>query len=130
MTAPIDREGNGMAEPELPAIEWQYSTFVFKHSSEKASRNFGREMFERYPFGAGGDDSSLCAVSVGDAMSVSDAMRMALECGALDPSERSDLALEMAERGTWEGCMALAKEWGLTVGEWGDFINAGEEKAA
>jgi hypothetical protein len=132
--SPLRGSGHS-AEPEpcstvsaVPAsvlnADWLYSTFVFRHADEAARKALTGELFERFPFFDEGEaPSRLTAVSIGDAMSVSDAMRMALECSELDPSERTELALEMAERGTWQGCMALASEWELRVNEVGELVN-------
>lgn len=108
----------------------EYSTFVFYHASEEDARGFRTEMISRYPFGGAGKDvSQITAMATGDAMSVSDAMRMALECRALDRHERSEFALELAECVSWDDCVAHAKTWELRVRD-GDFVDDREPALA
>jgi hypothetical protein len=98
------------------------ATFVFRHIDEAEARRFCQELFATYPF-AGDGPTAVIAASTGDAMSVSDAVKMALECSAIDPSEQREFALEMAECNNWEDCMALAAKWDLRH-EQGEFIDA------
>jgi hypothetical protein len=98
------------------------ATFVFRHADEAEARRFCKELFDLYPF-CGPGPTCVIACSTGDAMSVSDAVRMALECTAIDPSEQREFALEMAECNNWEDCMTLAAKWELRH-EHGEFLDA------
>jgi hypothetical protein len=117
-------EPAAQSQPEALVPNPEYATFVFRCAGPKVALEFRKAIFEKYPF-----DSSLpvsmVACATGDAMSVSEAMRMALECRALDSYEQRDLALELAEQSDWHYCLKHAEaEWSLVVSETGEFVSA------
>jgi hypothetical protein len=101
----------------------EYETIVFRSRDEAAAQELRTHIFTRYP--PMRDDAPTCisACATGDAMSVQDAMRMALECREFDIYEQRELALEMAECVNWDDCIKKAEEWGMGVLH-GDFVNA------
>lgn len=102
----------------------EYTTFVFCHANLPARNALCKELNARFPFGGEGLETRITALSSGDAMSVSDAMVLALDCTAIDLSERRELALEMAEALTWEGCLGVIAKWELAIDEFGELVDA------
>jgi hypothetical protein len=103
-----------------------YTTFVFSATDVDAEKALRRELLDRFPFG--GDQAvSICGLMAGDALSVADAVRMALECRALSDGELRDFVNEMSEQLTWGDCLALAEKWEL-VDHDGEFVDARRQK--
>lgn len=112
------------------ASDTAFTTYVFQHKDVEAAKALRKEMFDRYSFGGGGGaPTHICGVMSGDALSVSDAIRMASDCRALDHSERAEFAVKMGEQLTWDDCLALAAEWDLQVQD-GEFVNVPAEQVS
>lgn len=93
-----------------------HSTFVFRHRTEADARRVFRAVMRRWPM-MGEKRSGCSAWSAGDAMSGTDAARMALECSQIDGFEQRDLALDLLELSSWEQCLAKFAEWELEVAD-------------
>jgi hypothetical protein len=96
------------------------ATFVFRHADETEARRFCKELFASYPFGGDGP-TNVVACSVGDAMSVQDAVRAILECRVLGSFEREECALAMCECLNWDDVQELAAKWEIRW-ENGEFV--------
>jgi hypothetical protein len=91
-----------------------YSTFVFKHKTERDALRVFQAIRRRWPMLS--DRRTVnTAWSEGDAMSVADAGRMALECEVLDSFERRELALDVLNLNNWQACLAKFSEWELAI---------------
>lgn len=99
-----------------------YSTIVLRHRDDEAAKDFIKFAHETWPFESD-TPSRMTAISIGDMVSVADAMRMALLCEELDLSERSELALDLEGNCfTWAQCLAYAEtEWELGYSD-GQFV--------
>ena len=90
-----------------------FSTFVFRHKSEADARRVFSAIMRRWPF-TDKRRTVTSAWSAGDATSVTDAVRLALECRVIDAHEQKELALDLLEADTWGQCLAKFAEWELT----------------
>ena len=102
-----------MASP--PTIDGDnYTTVVICHESPECARNLSSELLGRFPMFAE-TGSRITMIGIGDAASVADAARMALETRLLSQDERVELALDLLECQTWGACLAKFLELALSV---------------
>ena len=102
-----------------------YTTVVVKHTDAAAAQAFIQFAHAHWPFLPNdAAPTQMTAISIGDALSVQEAMRSALECEELSRDERTEFALDLdANCYTWSECLAYAeKEWELAYRD-GQFVD-------
>lgn len=116
------------SSPSVTIPNAVYATYVFRHKSEADARRVFSAIMRRWPIAEDGKRSRVTAWSADDAMSVSDAVRLTLECRDLDQMERQELALDLLELPGWDACLAKFAEWEMCVDE-GALVDARSDEA-
>lgn len=90
----------------------EHETVVFYAPDRKALSEITKSVLTNWPF-LSDNGTGVCAMSIGDKMSVLDAITEAAGCSSLNADERVDLILELVEQESWKACLEIFDTWGL-----------------